>query len=72
MSKMGWTFWIVALGIWGLYSCWHFGYQSGFADGHETAWRMYQPVLLPDQVTANHDQTMDRDFDDAVDRERLR
>ena len=34
MSKMSWTVWIAALAVWGLYSCWHFGYQSGYADGH--------------------------------------
>lgn len=43
MSKSGWKLWIIPLAAWGLFSCWHIGYQSGYADGHDTAWKMYQP-----------------------------
>ena len=70
MSKMGRTFWIVALGVWGLYSCWHFGYQSGYADGHETAWLMYQPSVPVYQMTANRDQNINRNPEVAPDSER--
>ena len=40
MSALGWKIWIVPLALWGLYSCWYCGYQSGYADGHETAWNL--------------------------------
>lgn len=50
MSKDGWKFWIIPLGVWGLYCCWHFGYQSGYTDGHETAWKMYQPDPMVRQI----------------------
>jgi hypothetical protein len=43
MSKSGWVIGAVVLTFWGFYSCWHFGYQSGYADGHETAWKLSQP-----------------------------
>lgn len=45
MSKYGWTIWIIPFAVWGFYSCWHCGYQSGYAEGHETAWKMYQPNI---------------------------
>lgn len=43
MANQGWKLWLVPFGLWGLYACWHSGYQSGYADGHETAWSMSRP-----------------------------
>jgi len=43
MANQGWKLWLVPFGLWGLYACWHSGYQSGYADGHETAWNMSRP-----------------------------
>jgi hypothetical protein len=43
MAVESWKLWIIPLGLWGLYLCWHCGYQSGYAEGHETAWRMSRP-----------------------------
>jgi hypothetical protein len=45
MTTDSWKFWTVALGLWAFYGCWHIGYQSGYVDGHETAWKMYQPPV---------------------------
>lgn len=45
MANQGWKLWLVPFGLWGLYACWHSGYQSGYADGHETAWNMSRPGL---------------------------
>lgn len=52
MSKSSWAIWGVVLTFWGLYSCWHFGYQAGYADGHQTAWRLSQPYPMM-QAAAN-------------------
>lgn len=46
MSNLEWKFWIVPLALWGLYGCWYSGYQSGYADGHQTAWDMAKPQTL--------------------------
>lgn len=40
MANQSLKFWAIPLTLWGLYSCWYFGYQSGYADGHVTAWNM--------------------------------
>lgn len=45
MAIESWKLWLVPLSLWGLYLCWHTGYQSGYADGHETAWRMSRPAF---------------------------
>jgi len=65
MSKYAWTFWILPLVVWGLYSCWHFGYQSGYADGHETAWQMYQPVMAVYQVATTPSVEVSPDAEEA-------
>ena len=54
MSKHGWTIWIIPVALWGLYSCWHCGYQSGYHEGHEAAWKMYQPFMPTNHVATNH------------------
>lgn len=46
MANQSWKLWLVPFGLWGLYLCWYSGYQSGYADGHETAWSMSQPSLI--------------------------
>ena len=58
MSNQGWKFWVVPLTLWCLYSCWYFGYQSGYADGHETAWNMSKqgPYVFP-QFARNDEAT---------------
>lgn len=43
MANQNWKLWLVPFGLWGLYLCWYSGYQSGYADGHETAWSMSRP-----------------------------
>ena len=46
MKTADWKLWIAPGLLWVVYSCWHFGYQSGYTDGHDTAWKMYrQPNL---------------------------
>ena len=46
MTNFNWKFWVIPFSLWSLYSCWYFGYQSGYADGHETAWSLAQPFGL--------------------------
>lgn len=46
MANQTWKLWAVPFGLWGLYLCWYSGYQSGYADGHETAWSMSRPSLV--------------------------
>ena len=46
MANQNWKLWLVPFGLWGLYLCWYSGYQSGYADGHETAWSMSRPSLI--------------------------
>ena len=46
MANQTWKLWLVPFGLWGLYLCWYSGYQSGYADGHETAWSMSRPSLV--------------------------
>jgi hypothetical protein len=47
MSKKDWILWLVPVALWCLYATWHFGYQQGYADGHSTAWKRYQPNYSP-------------------------
>jgi hypothetical protein len=72
MSKMNWTVWLVAIGAWGLYSCWHLGYQSGYADGHETAWKMYQPSIPDFHIAAGPDQSLIPDLNETRESDRTR
>ncbi len=46
MIVEGWKLWIVPVGLWALYVCWHTGYQAGYSDGHETAWQMSRPAMV--------------------------
>lgn len=46
MTVESWKLWLVPLALWGLYLSWHTGYQSGYADGHDTAWSMSRPSLV--------------------------
>ncbi|MBC8113019.1 MAG: hypothetical protein H7062_01455 [Candidatus Saccharimonas sp.] len=46
MANQSWKLWLVPFGLWGLYLCWYSGYQSGYADGHETAWSMSRQSLI--------------------------
>ena len=46
MANQSWKMWLVPFGLWALYLCWYSGYQSGYADGHETAWGMSRPSLI--------------------------
>jgi hypothetical protein len=57
MAVESWKLWIIPLGLWGLYLCWHCGYQSGYAEGHETAWRMSRPTLGI-QVAGNSSESL--------------
>ncbi len=34
MSKDTLKYWIVPLGLWGLYTCWYFGFQAGYDHGY--------------------------------------
>ncbi|WP_010587192.1 hypothetical protein [Schlesneria paludicola] len=67
MSKESWKFWGVVLIAWGFYSCWHMGYQSGYADGHATAWGMYeQPYLKQNLANSETFYEPDESFESAA------
>jgi len=51
MASHGWKLWVAPLTLWALYSCWYCGYQSGYADGHETAWSLSRPFESQFEVT---------------------
>lgn len=40
MAVDNWKLWLVPFALWGLVMAWYTGYQSGYQDGHSTAWRM--------------------------------
>lgn len=46
MANKNWKIWAIPFGVWALYLSWYSGYQSGYSDGHETAWTMSRPNLL--------------------------
>lgn len=67
MSKQIWKFWVVPLIAWGLYSCFYLGYQSGYADGHATAWGMYeQPHLHQNLANVDVYYEPEDSFDSAA------
>lgn len=45
MTVNSWKLWLAPFALWGVYVCWHSGYQSGYAEGHQTAWLMSRPTL---------------------------
>lgn len=45
MTIENWKLWLVPFAIWGLVMVWHGGYQSGYEEGHKTAWEMSRPNL---------------------------
>lgn len=53
MSKESLKLWGVVLIVWGLYTCWHMGYQSGYAEGHATAWGMYEQPHLKQNLASS-------------------
>ena len=40
MAIDNWKLWLVPFAIWGVVMAWYAGYQSGYQDGHSTAWEM--------------------------------
>lgn len=50
MAVENWKLWLVPFGMWGMVMAWYSGYQSGYVEGHETAWQMSRPML----VAADH------------------
>jgi hypothetical protein len=40
-----WKLWIVPFAAWGMATSWYCGYQSGYSEGHETAWHMARPEI---------------------------
>ncbi len=45
MAIDNWKLWVVPFALWGLAMAWYTGYQSGYKDGHETAWEMSRPTV---------------------------
>jgi hypothetical protein len=46
MAVENWKLWIIPFAIWALFLSWHSGYQSGYQEGHATAWEMSRPSVL--------------------------
>jgi hypothetical protein len=45
MAIDNWKLWLIPFAVWGLVMTWHSGYQSGYKDGHDTAWEMSRPTI---------------------------
>ena len=45
MTVESWKLWLIPFALWGVFVCWNSGYQSGYAEGHQTAWKMSRPDL---------------------------
>ena len=46
MAVENWKLWLIPFTVWGLVMAWYSGYQSGYLEGHETAWQMSRPNVL--------------------------
>ena len=60
MTVNSWKLWLAPFALWGVYVCWHSGYQSGYAEGHQTAWQMSRPS--PDLALAEPHSERDRNL----------
>lgn len=45
MSIDNWKLWLVPFAVWMMVMAWYTGYQSGYQEGHETAWQMSRPSV---------------------------
>jgi hypothetical protein len=55
MSVENWKLWLVPFAVWGLVMAWYSGYQSGYQEGHVTAWQLYHPdILVAAEATTGH------------------
>ena len=61
MTIVSWKLWLIPFAFWGVYLCWNSGYQSGYAEGHQTAWRMSRSIV----VVASTESPSERE-DDAT------
>lgn len=66
MAVENWKLWLVPFAIWGVVMAWYTGYQSGYQEGHDTAWQMSRPTVVcsaDGQLVLNHaDNDLDRHF----------
>ncbi len=46
MSIDNWKLWVVPFAAWLVVMAWYTGYQSGYEEGHQTAWQMSRPTFL--------------------------
>lgn len=43
MAVDNWKLWIIPFAGWAMFMSWNMGYQSGYQEGHVTAWEMSRP-----------------------------
>lgn len=57
MSIDNWKLWMVPFAAWLVVMAWYTGYQSGYNEGHQTAWQMSRPTIeLQDgELVVNYD-----------------
>ena len=46
MSIDNWKLWMIPFAAWLVVMAWYTGYQSGYDEGHQTAWQMSRPTIL--------------------------
>jgi hypothetical protein len=57
MSIDNWKLWMIPFAAWLVVMAWYTGYQSGYSEGHQTAWQMSRPTIeLQDgELVVNYD-----------------
>lgn len=45
MTVDNWKLWLIPFAAWVVIMAWYSGYQSGYHEGHQTAWEMSRPNL---------------------------
>ena len=69
MAVENWKLWLVPFAVWALVMVWYSGYQSGYQEGHVTAWQMYHPNLVAAvEAQAQTQQAHDADESRLADR----
>ena len=43
MTVDNWKLWLIPFAAWVVVMAWYSGYQSGYVEGHQTAWEMSRP-----------------------------
>ena len=59
MAVDNWKLWVIPFAAWGVALVWYSGYQSGYHEGHETAWEMAKPKISLSEVDLSQSSRQD-------------